>query len=80
LNAPGYEVFGCGALYDLDFYKDVGEVMRGVCDPIRAQRQGDVIFAAVVGGGVAVALAVSALRPGQPDVRHGARQAVTDRW
>jgi len=63
LNAPGYDAFGCGALFDVDFYTNVSGEMRRVCDPIRAQRQGDVIFGAVVGGGVVVASGFSALRP-----------------
>ena len=71
LNAPGYDVFGCGALLDQGSYVDVAEDRRAICDPVRAQRRGNVGFAAVVGGGVAAALAVTALRPGRPGVRAG---------
>lgn len=71
LNAPGYDVFGCGALLDRGSYVEVGQDRRIVCDPVRGRRRGDVDVAAVVGGGVAAALAVTALRPGRPDVRAG---------
>lgn len=74
LNAPGYDVFGCGSLLDRDSYVNVDAERRRVCEPVRAARTGTARFAALVGGGVAVALAASALRPGQPDARTRARK------
>lgn len=76
LNAPGYDVFGCGSLLDRDSYVDVEPERRRVCEPVRDARRGTAVFAAAVGGTVAVGVGLSALRPGQPDAQTRARTRV----